>query len=177
MPTTARPHRGPRFPAGDVVHRRFPSTMRPATVRLALAAAALALLASLVGCARPGERRGGRVPVTVATVETRTVPYELDATGTVEPIASADVIPQVGGMVSRIAFREGGDVRQGQVLVEIEPRVFEAEVARASAILDRDRAQARSARLELERAETLASQQLLSTGELDAKRAAAQALA
>jgi multidrug efflux system membrane fusion protein len=151
--------------------------MRALTLRLAAGTLLLATIATFAGCSRPGERRGGRVPVTVATVESRTVPHELDATGTVEPIASADVIPQVGGMVSRVAFREGDDVREGQVLVEIEPRVFEAEVARTAAILERDRAQSRSAKLELERAERLAEQQLLSAGELDAKRAAAQALA
>jgi multidrug efflux system membrane fusion protein len=151
--------------------------MRSATTRLACGVAALPLLVALAGCAPASDRRGGRVPVTVATVEARTVPYELDATGTVEPLASADVIPQVGGMVTRVAFREGDDVRAGEVLVEIEPRVFEAEVARVAAILERDRAQARSTQLELERAERLAEQQLLSTGELDTKRAAAQAMA
>lgn len=151
--------------------------MRARSVRNATAGLLLTQLAVLSGCAPAGPRGGGRVPVTVATVESRTVPYELDATGTVEPLASADVIPQVGGMVSRLAFREGDDVREGQVLVEIEPRVFEAEVARTAAILERDRAQARTAQLELERAERLAEQQLLSTGDLDAKRAAAQALA
>jgi multidrug efflux system membrane fusion protein len=154
--------------------------MRFATARLARMSARCALLAGfavLAGCARSGERRGGRVPVAVAAVESRTVPYELEATGTVEPIASADILAQVGGMVTRVAFREGDDVRADQVLVQLEPRAFEAEVARAAAILERDRAQSRTAQLELERAERLASQQLLSTGDLDARRAAAQALA
>ena len=137
----------------------------------------LALALSLGACAKAPDRRGGRVPVAVATVETASVPYELDATGTVEPIASADVIAQVGGMVTRIAFHEGDDVREGQVLIELEPRAFEAEVARAAAILERDRAQSRTAQLELTRGETLARQQLLAAGDLDGKRAAAEALA
>jgi len=137
----------------------------------------LALALSLGACAKAPDRRGGRVPVAVAIVETASVPYELDATGTVEPIASADVIAQVGGMVTRIAFHEGDDVREGQVLIELEPHAFEAEVARAAAILERDRAQSRSAQLELARGETLARQQLLAAGDLDGKRSAAEALA
>ena len=144
--------------------------------RLASVLSTMALAAGLAGCASAPDRRGGRVPVTVATVETMSVPYELDATGTVEPIASADVIAQVGGMVTRIAFHEGDDVRAGQVLIELEPHAFEAEVAHAAAILERDRAQARASRVELERAETLARQQLLSAGDLDGKRATAEGM-
>jgi len=63
------------------------------------------------------------------------------------------------------------------VLVQLDPRGFEAGVAQASAVLARDRAQSRSARLDLERGETLASQQLIAAGDLDTKRATAEALA
>ena len=146
-------------------------------VRFACAVAVCSLALTLAACAKAPDRRGGRVPVTVAMAETRSVPFELDATGTVEPITSADVIAQVGGQVTRIGFREGAEVREGQLLVELEPRAFEAEVARNAAILERDRAQSRTAQLELDRAQTLAGQQLLSTGDLDAKRSAAEALA
>jgi len=102
------------------------------------------------------------------------VPYELDATGTVEPIASADVLPQVGGMVTRIAFHEGDDVRAGQVLVELDKTSFATEVARTAALLERDRAQARTARLAWERTQSLAKQQLVSPGEVDDARSAAE---
>ena len=93
--------------------------MRAPAIRRSIAALAT-LVVVVAGCAQAPERRGGRVPVTVAVAATRSVPYELDATGTVEPIASADVLPQVGGMVTHIAFHEGDDVRQGQVLVELD---------------------------------------------------------
>ena len=135
----------------------------------------LALLAP--GCAGREARRPSRTPVTVARAESRTVPYELDASGTIEPVASADVTAQVGGLVTAIPFREGDDVRAGAVLVKLDPRAFQANEAQAEAVLARDRAQARSARLELDRAEALARQALLSTGDLDGKRAAAEALA
>ena len=147
--------------------------MRAPTVRPSIAAVA-ALVVVLAGCAQAPERRGGRVPVTVAVAETRNVPYELDATGTVEPIASADVLPQVGGMVTRIAFHEGDDVRAGQVLVELDKTAFETEVARTAALVERDRAQARTAQLNWERTQSLAKQQLVSNGEMDDARSAAE---
>ena len=143
--------------------------------RLSAALLVASLLALLCGCAQTVERRGGRVPVTVAVAETRTVPYELDATGTVEPIASADVLPQVGGMVTRIAFHEGDDVREGQVLVELDKTAFATEVARTAALVERDRAQARTAQLTWERTKALAEQNLVSPGEMDNARAAAEA--
>jgi len=147
--------------------------MRAPAIRRSIAALAT-LVVVVAGCAQAPERRGGRVPVTVATAETRSVPYELDATGTVEPIASADVLPQVGGMVTRIAFHEGDDVREGQVLVELDKTAFETEVARTAALVERDRAQARTAQLNWERTQALAKQQLVSNGEMDDARSAAE---
>jgi multidrug efflux system membrane fusion protein len=105
-------------------------------------------------------------------VEQRLIPYEIEATGTVEPLRSAAVTAQVGGLVTRIAFREGDHVAEGQVLIELDRRSFEAAAERAAALLARDRAQAQSARLDFERAQTLAAQQLISEQELEQKRAA-----
>src|SRR5262245_50225890 len=179
MPTV-RPHAG-----AGASRRRRPVTrhqgsqprMRAPAVRYPLALVLVTLSALLAGCAQAPERRGGRVPVTVAVAETRGVPYELDATGTVEPIASADVLPQVGGMVTRIAFHEGDDVRAGQVLVELDRTAFATEVARTAALLERDRAQARSAQLSWDRTQALAKQQLVSQGEMDDAHSAAEAAA
>ena len=151
--------------------------MRAPAVRPIVAALLATMVALLCGCEKAPERRGGRVPVTVAVAETRSVPYELDATGTVEPIASADVLPQVGGMVTRIAFHEGDDVRAGQVLVELDKTSFATEVARTAALLERDRAQARTAQLAWERTQSLARQQLVSPGEVDDARSAAESAA
>jgi multidrug efflux system membrane fusion protein len=162
----------PMIPAPDP-----PAARRAARVPPAIVASLLLLAAALAGCAGHETRKPGRIPVTVGRAETRSVPNELDASGTVESIASADVTAQVGGQVTAIPFREGDDVRAGAVLVQLDPRGFEAGVAQASAVLARDRAQARSARLDLERGETLASQQLIAAGDLDTKRASAEALA
>src|SRR5262249_1081927 len=129
------------------------------------------------GCAQAPERRGGRVPVTVAAVETRSVPFELDATGTVEPIATPGVLAQAGGLGTRVAFHEGDDVRAGQVLVELDQTAFATEAARTAALLERDRAQARTAKLTWQRTQALEPQQLVSPGELDDARSTAEASA
>jgi multidrug efflux system membrane fusion protein len=133
------------------------------------------LIVAASGCGREAARRGTRVPITVAAVEQRTVPYEIEATGTVEPARRAEVTAQVGGLVTRIGFREGDDVRQGQVLVQLDPRPFEADAERAAAVLARDRAQAQTARLDRDRADALYEQQAVSEQERDQKRAAAAA--
>ncbi len=138
---------------------------------------ALFTLMLLAGCGKGDARRTPRPPITVASVERRNVPYEIEATGTVEPVATADVTAQVGGIVIAIPMREGADVRAGEALVQLDPRPLEADVAEAQAVLARDRARARTARLDLERGETLARQQLLAPGDLDDKRANAEALA
>jgi multidrug efflux system membrane fusion protein len=132
----------------------------------------LVLLLLVMGCGGAQGRRSPRVPILVAQAEERTVPYEIDATGTVEPIQSADVTAQVGGLITRIAFREGDEVPAGHVLFQLDRRPLEAVAERAAAVLARDRAQAESARLDLARAEKLAEQQLIATSELDTKRAA-----
>jgi multidrug efflux system membrane fusion protein len=131
----------------------------------------------LAGCAGAQRRRTPAVPVVVAKAEKRTIPYEIEATGTVEPIQSADVTAQVGGLVRRVDFAEGDEVRAGQVLFRIDPRPFAAAVERAAAVLARDRAQHETARLELVRAERLVTEQLVAQAEVEQKRADASALA
>lgn len=145
--------------------------------RSARVLAVLVVTTVTLGCAGGQSRRAQRVPITVAIAERRSVPYEIEATGTVEAIQSAQVTAQVGGLVTRVAFREGDRVRAGQTLFQIDPRPFEATAERAAAVLARDRAQAETARLELDRANALAERQLIAPGELDQKRSNYAALA
>src|SRR6185436_10358976 len=94
----------------------------------------------LASCASERGPRTSRVPVTVATAEERSMPYALFSTGTVEPIQTAAVGSQVGGVVTRVAFREGDAVRRGQLLVQVDPRPFQAALDQARAALARSRA-------------------------------------
>jgi multidrug efflux system membrane fusion protein len=144
----------------------------PARARRALAVAISFLLA---GCSAGGGRGTPRVPIAVAQVESRSVPYEIEATGTVEPLQSAAVTAQASGLVTRVPFREGAEVSAGQVLFEIDPLSYQAAEAEAAGVLARSRAQAETARLDQQRAQALSAQNLISQDELDRKRAAAVA--
>ncbi len=138
----------------------------------------LAMAVAVVeGCADKPPARTSRVPVTIAVAEQRSMPFALLSTGTVEPIETAAVGSQVGGTVTRIAFREGAEVRSGQVLIELDPRPFQAALGQASAALAKDRALAEAARLDAERSQRLFEQNLVAKAEWDQKRSAAEALA
>jgi len=99
------------------------------------------VLLLLVACKDPKKAKAALVPVAVAHVEKRDVPYEIDATGTIEPMQTVSVSAQVGGILTHIDFKEGDDVKQGQVLFQIDPRPFEAALQQARAGLAKDSAQ------------------------------------
>jgi membrane fusion protein, multidrug efflux system len=149
---------------------------RRAVVVLPLALAAALAAFALPGCAAKKAPRNPRVSVTVATVERRDVPVALLASGTVEAVQTARIGSQVGGVVVRIAFREGQEVAAGQALVELDPRPFRAALQQSQAALTRDLAQWRVARADAQRAEELAKQDLVSPAALDDARATAEGL-
>jgi multidrug efflux system membrane fusion protein len=145
----------------------------------ACAALAAAFLAAFLaaGCGADKEARRPRVPVTVAAAVVMDVPYSLIATGTVEALETAAVGSNVGGVVTRLGFREGSDVAQGQVLFELDPRPFRAAYEQWRSALARDRAQAGAARLDAERARALLAQELTSQADFEQRTATAEALA
>jgi multidrug efflux system membrane fusion protein len=118
----------------------------------------VALFAAVVAAACSDPSHGGAppaVPVRVARVERQAVPYEIDATGTVEPLQTVAVTAQVGGVLTRVAFKEGDVVQRGQVLFQIDPRPYEAALRQAQGVLARDRAQLANARQDVKRYEEL----------------------
>ena len=117
------------------------------------------------------------VPVTLARADRRDVPLVLEATGTVEPVQTARVSPQVSGLVTRVAFREGQDVQQGQVLFTIDPRPFQAALAQAEGALARDQADWAAAQRDVERFSALAEKEYVTAQQLDQSRARATGLA
>jgi multidrug efflux system membrane fusion protein len=127
------------------------------------------------GCAKKDPPRTPPVPVTVGTAEQRPVPYELAATGTVEPIQTVAVQPQVSGPIVRIAFREGQDVRKGQVLFELDPRPFQAALKQAEGLLARDHATAANAEEQAKRYSALAEKEYVTAEQNDAARSDAAA--
>jgi membrane fusion protein, multidrug efflux system len=131
----------------------------------------------LAACSEQTAQPQPRVPVTVGAAERRDVPFELAATGTVEPLQTVAVQPQVGGPIVRIAFREGQDVEKGQILFQIDPRPFQAALAQAEAILSRDRAQAANAEQEAKRYAELAQREYVTAQQYDQARTVSAAAA
>ena len=115
--------------------------------------------------------------VTTAPVVSRDVATMIEATGTVEPIRTAAVEAQVGGLLERVAFKEGDRVQRGQVLFEIDSRPYVASLQQAQAAVARDAAQYESAFKDQQRFEALAAKEFVTSQQLDQARAAAAALA
>jgi multidrug efflux system membrane fusion protein len=95
------------------------------------------------------------VPVTAGTVIKKTVPVQVRAIGNVEAYSTVSVKSQIGGILTRVHFREGQDVGKGDLLFTIDPRPYESALKQAEANLARDTAQLENARVEASRYEEL----------------------
>ena len=135
------------------------------------------LVGAAAGCAQKKAARNVRVPVRVASTTEQPMPFVLTSVGSVEALQTAAVGSQVGGVVTRLAIREGDEVRKGQVLIQLDPRAFRAALDQAVAALMRDRARAETARLDAERSKHLFEENVLSVAEWDQKRSDSEALA
>jgi multidrug efflux system membrane fusion protein len=142
----------------------------------AVAAGVLSAGISLVGCSSGRSKPAGRVPVVVAVVEQRPMPYQIDATGTVEPRETASVGSEVGGWITRLGFHEGSDVQQGQLLFQLDSKPYQAALDQARAILHRDIALADNARAKLERTQKMRDQSLVSPEEYEGDLAASRSV-
>src|SRR3990172_5221202 len=113
-----------------------------------------AFLLSLAGCSR-GET--GKVvpkppgPVTAAAAVEKNVPETLKAIGTVEAYNTVSVRARIGGALIKVAFAEGQDVKEGDLLFAIDPRPYQAALESALAALARDRAQLENAEAQVSR--------------------------
>jgi len=130
----------------------------------------------LGACGGQERQEGPRVPVTVARAEQRTVPYEITAPGTVEPLRAAAVTAQVTGIIVSVRFREGDDVREGQVLAEIDPRPYRNALDQAEAALARDVIQLETARRQVERYRSLAQDASIAAETFESLQTTARAL-
>jgi multidrug efflux system membrane fusion protein len=101
---------------------------------------------------------GGPLPVGVAKVSTADVPVVIDALGTVTPLATVSVRPQVTGPIVKIAFQEGRRIKAGGLLAQIDPRPYQAALDQARGQLGRDQAALAGARADLARYKMLLAQ-------------------
>lgn len=95
---------------------------------------------------------GGRAePVAAVAVVPQDVPVYIDALGTVTPTQSVTVITQVDGILASVEFKEGQQVRKGQVIARIDDRALKAQLAQAQGILAHDQAVLSNAQRDLAR--------------------------
>jgi RND family efflux transporter MFP subunit len=110
--------------------------------------------------------------VTVAEVPEREITEWDEFTGRLEAVDAVEIRPRVSGYIRRVTFNEGNGVRQGQVLFEIDPRPYQADLARAEAELARARSAAALAESEVQRAGKLVNVQAISREEFDTRNSA-----
>ena len=153
-----------------------PNARRMRSRRVTLAALTLGCAAmALAGCSKKSTPPAPPVPVTVAPAIRTSAPYIVSANGVVEPLQTAAVEAQVGGIVTGVSFHEGDDVQAGQVLFRIDPRPYQAALAQAEAQLARDQAQATSAGRDAERYQALVAKDYVTRQQADQAAAAAAA--
>ena len=97
------------------------------------------------------KRAANAIPVTVAEVSKSDFPVYLSGLGTVQGFNTVVVRTRVDGQIDKIAFQEGQIVQQGDLLVEIDPRSFQATLDQAKAKKTQDEANLANANLDLQR--------------------------
>src|SRR4029077_12618110 len=113
---------------------------------------------------------GGPVVATLGTVQQKDFPLYLDGLGTVQAFNTVTVRSRVDGQLIKLAFREGQDVRTGDLLAQIDPEPFRTQVAQAEAKKAQDQAQLENARIELKRNETLLASKIVSQEVYDVQK-------
>lgn len=152
---------------------RLPARESPREIAAAGAAALIVLLGGYwllhKRAAPPGAPPA--IAVDVAIAAPADVPVYLEGLGTVQAFYTVTVTARVDGQIQRVAFREGQEVRKGDLLVQIDPRPYQAALGMAIATRDKDRAQLENARRDLERYELLAPEDLASKQTVDTQKA------
>jgi membrane fusion protein (multidrug efflux system) len=130
---------------------------------LAAAAAAVLLAGCSSGTNEAGGRGGAKGPIQVGyvVVQAGSAPIQQELPGRVAAFQVSEVRPQASGVIQRRLFREGSVVNQGQTLYQIDPSVYQAQTAQASANLQSARASAEAARTKAARYKPLAEMEAI----------------
>jgi multidrug efflux system membrane fusion protein len=127
------------------------------------------------GCSRSAApQKSAGLPVLVAQAMVTNVPVLIDPppVGHVAPLQTVNVRPQIGGIISAVHFKEGQEVKQGDLLFTIDPRPAQAALELARANARRDEAQLVNAKIQFERDQKLFEQNLISQDVFDTSKAA-----
>jgi len=140
----------------------------------------LALLLSVslfaAACSEPKKPPPVPVPVLVGTVTEKTVPVELKVIGNVEAYSTVSIKSRLSGQLVQVNFKEGQDVKQGDLLFVIDPRPYEAALRQVEANLARDKALANKAQADAGRYAELIRKQFVSQQDYEQAKATAESL-
>jgi multidrug efflux system membrane fusion protein len=110
---------------------------------------------------RPG------VPIQTVTARTGDIGVYINALGTVTPVYTATITSRVDGQITNVAYREGQMVRKGDLLIEIDPRPFQAALTQAQGTLAKDEAVLNEARIDLNRFQQAYDRNAIAKQQLD----------
>jgi len=168
---------------GDVNQRTEANVTSPKCTSLVLAFLLSLLTVGMAcngGAPKPATARaatGQPVPVGVVTAEKRDLPIYLSGLGSVIAFNTVSLKSRVDGQLVQVNFKEGQYVKPGELLALIDPRPYEVALSQAQAMLFRDQAQLRDARLNYERFKSLLQESgAMSQQQVDTQRAAADQL-
>ncbi len=142
--------------------------------------AAVILCAFFSGCSSSADTKqqqkaqaaGPRsVSVAIAQVQRQDVPVYLTGLGAVTAFNTANIKSRVDGQIMKVNFREGQTVKEGESLIEIDPRPFQVQLDQMQAQLFRDQAQLRDAKLNLDRYTTLIPSGSIAQQQVDTQKA------
>jgi multidrug efflux system membrane fusion protein len=152
-------------------------TRRTLVIGIVLIALA-AVFYYIFSASAPQQRRGGRfaagegpVPVLVAPAARADVPVYMDAVGTIKALNTVTVRPQVDGKLLSVNFKEGEDIKKGDVLAKIDPVIYQAQLNQAIAKKAQDEAQLANSKIDLDRYERLAATAAINKQQADTQRA------
>jgi len=139
----------------------------------------VALCALLFGCSSSADSKqqkaqaaGPRsVSVATAPVQKQDVPVYLSGLGAVTAFNTANIKSRVDGQIMKVNFQEGQNVREGELLIEIDARPFQVQLEQMQAQLFRDQAQLRDAQLNLERYTALIPSGSIAQQQVDTQKA------
>jgi len=142
-----------------------------------LAVLGFLFLLALVGCSNANTKSaqaGGAppaIPVATSPAERRDFPVYLSGLGSVQASNTVSLKSRVDGQIVQIAFKEGQFVKQGDLLVVIDPRPYQVALEQAEAALARDQSQLKNAQLDYGRYQGLFKEGVISQQQFDAQRA------
>jgi membrane fusion protein, multidrug efflux system len=144
------------------------------------------LLAALAGCSHESSPTGAAipkpkgselpVPVIAAKATQENVPVTLTAIGNARAFASVAIKARVDGQLTHVAFKQGDEVKQGELIFQLDPRPLQAALDQAQAVQARDEAALQNAEANRRRTDELADTKAVTAAQVDANRATVAAL-